>query len=257
MKFSLGGAATTRAGDQSWDNGGGPTDVWNQQRYNPVMKHEIFGEIAQYARMEFEPGERAWASRGSLVAYSAGLTWRLQIPGGASGAVRRTLAGEGIALTLLEARAAGQHVVIAANAPGHIVEWDLRDGPVLTTRGAFLAAWGEGIGIDVAIARRTGAALFGGAGLFLQRISGNGTALIYARGDFQTIHLGAGEQLFVSTGNLAAMADGVDYDIQAVGGVRKAVFGREGLFMTRLTGPGRVLLQSLKRRTGSSHPARR
>jgi uncharacterized protein (AIM24 family) len=33
-----------------------------------------------------------------------------------------------------------------------------------------------------------------------------------------------------------------------VGGVRKALFSGEGLFMTRLTGPGRVLLQTLKRR---------
>ena len=77
---------------------------------------------------------------------------------------------------------------------------------------------------------------------------------------------GAGEELLVSTGNLAAYAPlssrgamqpfrrsrcnlsaEVDCDIRSVAGCRKIVFGGEGLFMTRLRGPGRVLLQTLKR----------
>jgi uncharacterized protein (AIM24 family) len=123
----------------------------------------------------------------------------------------------------------------------------LQNGPVLATRGAFLAAWGENISIDVAVAKRTGAALFGGVGLFLQRVSGTGTVLVHAHGDFIDVQLDVGERILVSTGNVAAFSADVDYDIQGVGGVRKALFGREGLFMTRLTGAGRVLLQSLKR----------
>ena len=62
------------------------------------------------------------------------------------------------------------------------------------------------------------------------------------------------ERLIVSTGNLAAFADNVDYDIQTVGSVRQAFFGGEGIFMTRLTGPGTVLLQSLKR-TATAAPS--
>jgi uncharacterized protein (TIGR00266 family) len=214
------------------------------------VRHEIRGEIAQYARLHLEPGEHAWLSRGSLVSHSPGVSWRLRVPGGLSGAARRTLSGEGMALTLVEALETSGHVLIAANAPGHIIEWDLGDGPVLATRGAFLAAWGESIEVDVSIARRTGAALFGGAGLFLQRISGIGVALVHARGDFIDLRLGEGERLIVSTGNLAAFAQEVDYDVRTVGGVRKTLFGREGLFMTDLGGPGRVLLQSLERGSG-------
>jgi uncharacterized protein (AIM24 family) len=72
------------------------------------MRHEIHGDIAQYARLELAAGEAAWASRGSLVAYSRGLSWRLRIPGGIGGAVRRSFAGEGLALTRLEAHGAGE-----------------------------------------------------------------------------------------------------------------------------------------------------
>ena len=95
-----------------------------------------------------------------------------------------------------------------------------------------------------------GAAFFGGAGLFLQKISGTGTVLVHGSGDFQDVRLGAGEQLRASTGNLAAFAEAVDYDIERVGSLRKTLFGSEGFFMTRLQGPGRVLLQTLKRTSG-------
>ena len=211
------------------------------------MHHTIAGEIAQRVRLEFAPGEGVWLSKGALMAYSEGIQWRPRVPGGLSGAVRRSLAGEGIALTYAEAQGEGQFALIASNAPGHIAEWDLADGPVVATRGSFLAAWGPSVDITVTIARRAGAALFGGAGLFLQRISGQGTVLLHGSGDFERRELAPGERLIVSTGKLAAFADSVDYDIQTVGSVRRALFGGEGIFMTRLTGPGTVLLQSLKR----------
>jgi uncharacterized protein (AIM24 family) len=99
----------------------------------------------------------------------------------------------------------------------------------------------------VVIARRAGAALFGGAGLFLQKVSGKGMVLVHGAGDFVDFRLKERESILVSTGNLAAFSESVDYDIQGIGGCRRIIFGGEGLFMTRLTGPGRVLLQSLKR----------
>lgn len=128
----------------------------------------------------------------------------------------------------------------------------MSNGLVVATRGSFLAAWGDEVDISVIIARRAGAAFFGSAGLFLQRISGQGTVLLHGSGDFERRELGAGEWLIASTGNLAAFADSVDYDIQTVGSVGRALFGGEGFFMTRLSSLGTVLLQTLKRGATSS-----
>lgn len=210
------------------------------------MKHEIFGELAQYARLEFGAGEGCWAGRGAIMSYGPAIDWQMRVPGGVSGAARRMLSGEGLALVRLQATRAGATASLASNQPGRIFSWDLADGPLVTTRGSFLAAWGD-IDITVSIARRAGAALFGGAGLFLQHVSGRGTVLVHASGDLDDRRLAAGESLFVSTGHLAALTHGTDYDVQFVGGLRKALFSGEGMFMTRLTGPGRVLLQTLKR----------
>jgi uncharacterized protein (AIM24 family) len=213
------------------------------------MQYTIDGELAQVANLELEQGETCWASKGSIVAIDPGLDWTLKVPGGAGGAARRMMSGEGIALTLISAAADGQRATLAANQPGKIIAWNLDHGPVITTRGSFIAAFGSRVDIDVRVAKRAGAAFFGGAGLFLQHISGSGTVLVHGSGDFIERDLAEGESTLVSTGNLAALAESVDYDIQGVVGCRRMAFGGEGLFMTRLTGPGRVLLQSLKRVT--------
>jgi uncharacterized protein (TIGR00266 family) len=211
------------------------------------MHYEIHGGLVQYVKLVFGPGEACWAAKGGIMSHTDGIEWALRIPGGVAGAARRVLAGEGIGLAYLQARAGNAEASLAGNQPGKIFTWDLADGPVITTRGSFLAAWGD-VDISVTVARRAGAALFGGAGLFLQRVTGEGAVLVHGAGDLDDRRLAAGESLTVSTGHLAAFAATVDYDIRYVGGVRKALFSGEGLFMTRLTGPGRVLLQTLKRR---------
>jgi len=213
------------------------------------MRFKIHGELAQVADLALDKGDTSWASKGSIVTMDPGLCWHLKVPGGAGGAARRMMSGEGVALTFLEATADGQRATLAANQPGKIIAWDLDGGPVITTRGSFVAAFGPQVNIDVRVAKRAGAAFFGGAGLFLQHISGSGTVLVHGSGDFIERDLAKGEAILVSTGSLAAFAETVDYDIQGVAGCRRMAFGGEGLFMTRLSGPGRVLLQTLKRVT--------
>ena len=216
------------------------------------MQYLIEGELAQVANLTFNKGETCWSSRGSLMAFDPDIQWALKIPGGVEGAVRRVFSGEGISLTYIQATRDNQKATLASNQPGKMISWNLDEEAVITTRGSFIAAFGKHIDIDVIVTRRAGAALFGGAGLFLQKISGKGTVLVHGSGDFIDYHLKEKESILVSTGNLAAFSETVDYDIQGIGGCRRVVLGGEGLFMTKLTGPGRVLLQSLKRATATA-----
>src|SRR5690606_19891372 len=145
-------------------------------------------------------GESCWASKGGIMSYADGIEWRLRVPGGISGAARRMFSGEGVALSYIVAARAGTTVPLTGSQPGRIFAWDLSDGPVVTTRGSFLAGWGD-IDIDVTVARRPGAAIFGGAGLILQRVSGRGTVLVHASGYLDDRRLGRSEALTVSTGH--------------------------------------------------------
>ena len=93
--------------------------------------------------------------------------------------------------------------------------------------------------------KKVGAGLFGGEGFILQRLEGNGMAFMHAGGTLIERDLADGENLRVDTGCVVGFAPSVDYDIQVVGGFTNSLFGGEGLFLTKLTGPGKIYMQSL------------
>ena len=196
--------------------------------------------------MSLRRGQTLWASKGSLLAYEEGIDWTLKVPGGAGKAVSRMLSGETASLTHINCQRDGAGLTLGANQAGRLVTWDLSQGPIVCTSGSFVAALGD-VDIDVTMARKAGAAFFGGAGLFMQRLSGDGIAVLHGSGDFIEKQLGPHDKILVSTGNLAVFSAEVDYDIRAVGGCLKSIFGGEGLFMTELSGPGWVMLQSMKK----------
>lgn len=63
-------------------------------------------------------------------------------------------------------------------------------------------------------------------------------------GDKVIKDLQPGEVLKVDTGNVVAFERSVSYEIETVKGLKNIFLGGEGLFLTRLVGPGRVILQT-------------
>ena len=89
-----------------------------------------------------------------------------------------------------------------------------------------------------------GAGLFGGEGFILQDISGTGMVFLEIDGNKVVKDLAPGEVLKVDTGNVVAFERSVNYEIETVKGLKNIFLGGEGLFLTKLTGPGRVILQT-------------
>jgi len=207
---------------------------------------KVDGEIAQTVTLTLDHGQSLWCSKGSLLGHSDGVDWMLKVPGGASKSIGRVLSGEGATLTRITSQRSNGKVILTANQPGKLVTWDLSRGPIVCTSGSFLAALGD-VNIEVTAARSAGAMFFGGAGLFMQRLSGKGLAIVHGSGDFIEHQLRRGETFLVSTGNLAVFSGEVQYNIRRTGGCLKSLFGGEGIFMTEMTGPGWVMLQSLKK----------
>ena len=86
--------------------------------------------------------------------------------------------------------------------------------------------------------------IFGGEGFILEEISGEGMAFLEIDGDKVIKDLAPGEVLKVDTGNVVAFQKGMAYEIEMVKGLKNIFLGGEGLFLTKLTGPGRVILQT-------------
>ena len=116
-------------------------------------------------------------------------------------------------------------------------------GGLIAQKGAFLCAENT-VELSVAFTKKLSAGLFGGEGFILQDIHGSGMAFLEIDGDKVEKVLAPGEVLKVDTGNVVAFEKTVSYEIETVKGLKNIFFGGEGLFLTKLTGPGRVILQT-------------
>jgi uncharacterized protein (AIM24 family) len=114
---------------------------------------------------------------------------------------------------------------------------------MICQKGAFLCAE-DGVQLKIALSKKFSSGLFGGEGFILQDISGKGMVFLEIDGDMVDRYLEPGEVLKVDTGNVVAFDRSVRYEIETVKGLGNIFFGGEGLFLTKLTGPGRVVLQT-------------
>ena len=117
-------------------------------------------------------------------------------------------------------------------------------GEIICQKDSFLCA-ARGVTVGIAFNKKIGAGFFGGEGFIMQRLSGDGIAMVHAGGTMMKRTLRPGEVLRVDTGCIVAFTPSVQYDIQFVGGIKNTLFGGEGLFFATLTGPGDIWLQSL------------
>ncbi|MBA3890768.1 MAG: TIGR00266 family protein [Gemmatimonadaceae bacterium] len=221
-----------------------------------IIDYQIVGDDMQAVIITLDPRETVLAEAGAMLYMQEGIVMNTTLDPNAqnsgllgkivSGA-KRALTGESFFVTTFSNQGAKrQDVAFSAPYPGRIQPLDLVEwgGTVLAQKDAFLCA-ARGIEVSIAFNRRIGAGFFGGEGFILQRIQGDGLAFVHASGTLIEHRLVAGETLRVDTGCLVAMEQTVDFDIQMVPGLKSKLFGGEGLFFTLLTGPGRVILQSM------------
>ncbi len=212
-----------------------------------VIDYKIVGDDMQLVEIELDPQEGVRAEAGAMMYMENGIEMQTSTGGGMFKGFKRMLTGESFFITTYLFNGKGKgHVAFGAPYPGKIIplELDKVGGSFLCQKDAFLCA-AKGIEIEVAFTKRFGAGLFGGEGFILQKLTGDGMAFVHAGGTIVKKELQAGETLKVDTGCLVAFSPSVNYDIQFVSGFRNALFGGEGLFFARLTGPGLVYLQSL------------
>jgi uncharacterized protein (TIGR00266 family) len=213
------------------------------------LDYVVQGDNLQIVRVRMKPGEELFAEAGKMVYKSPSIHWETRMQGESLGqkiwgAVKRKLMGESLFMTYFRALAPGE-VGFAASYPGRVQAFDLAPGQtVLAQRDSFLCAQNT-VQLNIALVKKLGAGFFGGEGFILEKLTGPGLVFIHAGGDFVEFTLAPGESLQVDTGCIVAFDESVGYDIQFVGGVKTAIFGGEGLFLATLSGPGRVIIQSM------------
>ena len=99
--------------------------------------------------------------------------------------------------------------------------------------------------MDIVFQRRLGTGFFGGEGFILQELKGSGIAFVEIDGECLPLDLAAGQSVKVETGAVGMYESRVRMNIEMVKGFSNVLFGGEGFFLTTLTGPGRVWLQTM------------
>ena len=208
------------------------------------MKTQIIGDNMQALVLSLTKGEKVFAEAGSMMYIRGDVGMEAEMTGGLMSGLKRMVSGESLFMTTFDCRGEKGEVAFASPFPGKLKEVEINGTELLCQKDAFLCCT-EGIEVDIALTKRLGAGFFGGEGFILESLKGKGVAYIHAGGNFVGMDLQKGETIRVDTGCIVAFESNVDYDIKFVGGLKRTLFGGEGLFFAYLTGPGKVYLQTL------------
>ena len=222
-----------------------------------VIDYQIFGNEMQFVEIELDPQEAAIGEAGSMMYMESGIAMDTVFGDGSAqqggffgklmGAGKRLVTGESLFTTVYNnTDGVKRKLAFGAPYPGKILAMDLSQlgGTLICQKDAFLCA-ARGVSLGIAFQRKLGVGFFGGEGFIMQKLDGNGMAFCHAGGTVMQRQLAPCETLMVDTGCVVAYTPDVNFDIQYVGKIKTALFGGEGLFLAKMTGPGHIWLQSL------------
>lgn len=207
------------------------------------MRYEIIGATVPAVEVTLNSGESMFTQSGGMIWQTEGINMTTNARGGLAKSLGRMFTGESIFMANYTADRDGAKVTFGSTIPGAVVPIDVSKGEMIVQKGAFLCAQ-QSVELKATFTKKLSAGLFGGEGFILQRMYGSGMAFLEVDGDMYERELAPGETIKVDTGNVVAFDTTVSYDIETVKGLGNIVFGGEGLFLTRLTGPGKIILQT-------------
>lgn len=209
------------------------------------MQYEIKGAPLPVLVCTLEAEESMVTESGSMAWMSENMEMTTTSNGGVGKVFSRMVSGERLFQNVYTARGGQGLVAFASSFPGEILAVDIAPGKDIIVQKTCYLASQRSVELSMFFRKKLGAGLFGGEGFIMQRLSGSGKAFIEVDGSCTTYDLAPGQSILANTGYVVMMDATCQMDVQAVKGVKNVVFGGEGLFNTKVTGPGRVVLQSM------------
>ena len=210
-----------------------------------MIKYEIEGGNLPVVICYPEEGQTLCTESGAMSWMSPNMEMQTNTGGGIKKVFGRLFSGESIFMNEYTAEFGPGMIAFASSFPGSIIPYEVTEGNGIIVQKRGFLAMEKGLDLSVYFQKRLGKGLFGGEGFIMQKISGNGLVFLEIDGHCVEYTLGAGESIIVDTGYLAAMSETCTMDIQQIKGAKNIFLGGEGLFHTRVTGPGKVYIQSM------------
>ena len=209
------------------------------------MEYEIKGKTVPCVEITLNRGESMYSQTGGMSWQTNGITMKTNARGGIFRSIGRVFSRESIFMNTYTAEVDGAKIAFSTTVPGGIVALDMtkhKQGFVFQ-KGAFLCAEPT-VEVKVTFSKKISSGFVGGEGFILQKSQGAGKIFLEVDGDPIVKNLSAGETLKVDTGNVVGFESSVSYDVEIIKGLGNIFLGGEGLFLTKLTGPGKVILQT-------------
>jgi uncharacterized protein (TIGR00266 family) len=181
------------------------------------------------------------AEAGAMVSMSANVELQSQMKGGLFGAIKRAAGGESAFISTFTARGGPGEVTFAPGAPGDIAAIEMTNQSFFVQSSSYLAG-DSSLTVDT----KWGGAksFFGGEGLFVLLVQGQGLLLVSSFGAIHRKRLQAGERYVVDTGHLVAWEGTTQYTLRkAAAGFFRSMMSGEGI-VAEFTGPGELLIQT-------------
>ena len=209
------------------------------------MQYKIIGEPLCAVICDVEQNETLITEGGAMSWMSPNMKMETTSNGGIGKAIGRMFSGEALFMNKYTAVGGNGQITFASSFPGSIRAFEITpDKPLIVQKSGFLAAE-ESVNLSVFFQKKLGSGLFGGEGFIMQKLTGHGTAFVEIDGSLCEYDLLPGQSIIIDTGHLAAMDATCKMDIQSVPGLKNKFFGGEGFFNTVVTGPGKVILQTM------------
>ena len=208
------------------------------------MRYQIIGEPLPVVECQLEQGESMVTERGSMCWMSPNMRMETGA-GGVGRAFGRMFSGESLFQNTYTAEGGSGMISFASSFPGSIRAIDVAPGREIVVQKSGFLACEPGVDLSIFFQKKAGAGFFGGEGFIMQRLSGQGTAFVEIDGYAVEYQLAPGQQMVIDTGYLAMCDATCSIDIVGVKGVKNVLFGGEGLFNTVVTGPGKIVLQTM------------
>ena len=194
---------------------------------------------------------RCRLNRGETIKTTAGaMSWMTEnidvevTTGGVMKGIARMFAGESMFFSYYTAGIDNQEITFASSLPGTILNIKMEGKNLIAQKTAYLASE-KTVEVESIFTKKFASGLLGGEGFVLQKLSGHGELFLEADGSLTEYNLGSGEALLVDQGHVFLFEESVSYEIKTIKGMKNVFFGGEGLFLVKLTGPGKVILQSM------------
>ena len=207
------------------------------------MEYQLIGDVMPAVEVRMQAGEKMYTQSGGMVWMSEGIKMETNTNGGVLKGFTRKFAGESMFMATYSATVNDATIAFASTVPGKILPIDLADSPMTCQKNAFLCAQ-PSVTLNTIFNKALGTGFFGGEGFILQEMVGTGMAFLEVDGDIVVKELQPGEVIKIDTGNIVAFSKGMQYEIERIKGFKNIFLGGEGLFLTKLTGPGKVVLQT-------------